>query len=115
MATVPETQAYLTEAKTPTVIGFGGFTTATKQYLSFVGRMVQQAQKELALLEEAHMVEPDVDLAKTFEATKMKLKAMIREGAALQKALAEMHKAGREWKVEDASMRAAAAPLGYTV
>jgi uncharacterized coiled-coil DUF342 family protein len=112
---VIETQAFLTEAKSPTVQGLAGYSAASKQYIAFVGRMAQQAQRLLALLDEAQMVETDDAVRAHFEGIRQKLKAAIRESNELQQAMREMYEALREFKQEDASLRVTAAQAGYTV
>lgn len=116
MATVVETQAYLNEAKTPTVIAPAAVKSAIKAWVPNGGKVGQQANLWARLLQDSELEEPDDALSGLYEEAFNIFSAMRRltgEIELKQRQLIALYKG--QFTPLDARMRVIAATLGYTV
>ena len=115
MATVTETQTYLDEVKTPTVILPGAVNSAFKALIAPVGDASQQVAKWAKLLRDSEMSEPDEVLLGKYEQTFQKCGALVRELGQVENASRDVTRSYKDFLALDAEMRTIAAGLGYTV
>ena len=115
MATVTETQTYLDEVKTPSVIGPGVVNNAFKALVSPVGAASQQVASWAALLQASEMTEPDGSLVGNYEMLFQKFGALVRELEVVRHASRDVVRSYRDFLKLDAKMRTEAAALGYIV
>jgi hypothetical protein len=115
MATVSETQAYLAEAKIPSVVATVAVRGATKLYATTVGDMERQAALFAQLLQSAEIAEPDDALRGRFEEGFQKLGALVRQANEIERQMREVVRTYREFKDWDTRLRELAGSLGYTV
>ena len=115
MATNADTQTYLIETKTPSVITPALANAATKVFSDKMGDAACQTALQVKLLQTAEMVEADVGLRQQMEEGFQKLNALARAEANLQREMRAAVLTYREFLDWDSRFRAIAAPLGYTV
>lgn len=115
MATVTETQTYLDEVKTPSVIIPSAVNTAFKALIQPVGDASQQIAKWAALLRDSEMSEPDAVLLGKYEEVFQKFGALVRELGQVEAASRNVTSSYKDFLRLDSEMRVIAAGLGYTV
>ena len=115
MATNADTQAYLTEAKSPTVLTPATAQGATKTYAGLVGDLNREMGLLAKLLQAAEIAEADVGLRGQFAEGFQKLGALDRASTELQRIMREVIGTYRDFADWEARMRSVAGPLGYTV
>ncbi len=115
MATVMETQNYLDEVKSPTVIAPGAVRNAFKALIQPLGDASQQVAKWAKLLRDSEMSEPDEVLLGKYEETFQKFGALVRELGKVEAASRDVTRSYKDFLALDAEMRAIAAGLGYMV
>jgi hypothetical protein len=115
MATVAETQAYLTEAKAPTYGTVAQARTALKGFINPTAKMMRQAATWRELIEIAELSEPDVELRADMLALLQKIMAMERLVQQIRKGMHELAITHKAFSELDTAFRVKAAALGYTV
>ena len=110
-----ETQSYLDEMKTPSLINQAAVRTAIKIFAQKSGDVQRQASHLAQLLQDAEIAEPDAVLRGKFEEAFQLFGALERQTAELRRALRQVVGVYRRLKTLDAEMRTLAAALGYTV
>lgn len=115
MATVQETQDYLDEAGTPSILTSDEARAAIKAFVSSGQTLDEQVTLLVRLLQTAEIVEPDDELRGLFPEGFNKLGAIQREVANASEALRRVVAILREYDEFDARLRNAAEAAGYTV
>ena len=118
MATHPETQAYLDEAKTPSIvplIGSGSLAAGSKAFAKRAGEAMQQIARLEAALQMSEIVEDNDELSALYEMQTQRLAAMRRSLEEHHRAARALRLQLRDFHVDDALMRVKALAAGYTV
>lgn len=115
MATNTDTQAYLAESKTPTVMTPAQAKTASRAYSDKIGDAARQTALQLKLLQAAEIAEADDGLRQQMEEGFQKLNALARAEANIQREIRAAVSTYREFLEWDARFRAVAGDFGYTV
>lgn len=115
MATVAQTQAFLSEAKAPSVAKPADVMSAVAAFVASGAQVGQQAAKLAQLLQAAEIAEPDEGLRRLMEEGFQKLGALQREAGEAEHALREVVGVLRQIQEWNTRFRAEAAALGYTV
>lgn len=109
-----ETQDYLDEAKTPSVIGRAQIQAAMKAFANALGEGNEQATKWARLLQAAEMAETDPEVAGKFEEIFQKLRAMKRISDELERHTRDLALCHREFASLDSDLRVIAEEKGFT-
>lgn len=110
-----DTQAYLTESRTPTVISPAQIKTASRTYADKIGDASRQTAQQLKLLQAAEIAEADEGLRQQMEEGFQKLNALARAEANIQREIRSAVATYREFLEWDTRFRTVAEGLGYTV
>lgn len=114
MAVTTETQAYLTETKSPTITPTQVKATL-KTLLAGIGNYQAELATEIRLLNAALFAETDLTVIAQLELMSQTLGALRREISELENQARDVAQPLDQWVTYDAAFRAVAAPLGYTV
>lgn len=115
MPTATETQAYLDEAKNPSVIGLAELRNGVKAAVPLMARAAEQATLLARLMAEAEIVEPNPEVEGKFEESMQRLRAVKRIHGEIERQMRDYVQAWKAWKALDTELRALASQAGYTV
>ena len=114
MATTPETQAYLTQTKAPTVT-MTQVRNGVRAFLGNIGSYQAELATQIRLLNDALVMEADPTIRQKLESEKQVLWALRREVSELESQARDVVPIGVQRAQSDADLRTAAQSLGYTV
>lgn len=115
MATVTETQAYLDEAKNPSVIDAAALVIALRAFAPTAGDVIQQSGRLARLLQDSELIEADAQLVGKYEEIFQKFQAMRRVAGEIERSTRALINTWRDWSKLDAELRVRASELGYMV
>jgi hypothetical protein len=115
MATNTDTQAYLAELKTPSLITGAAVRVATKLYAQTNGDLGRQIALLAKLLQLAEIAEQDDALRGLFEEGFQKFGALERQATEMERLQREVVRTFRDLVDWDARVRVVAGALGYTI
>ena len=115
MPVVTETQTFLTESKTPAIIGYAAMITAMEVASPRIGEMMREQAVLLQMLQQAGIKDTSPELSAKIEEGYNKLGALQRQLSEMQRELRETVATWRAYKAWDTSLRSALAGIGYTL
>lgn len=115
MATVAETQAYLDEAKSPSLQTLGDMRAALKAFATEYSKFERQVAYLSQRLKDAEITEPDPEVVGKFEIGFQKLGAMRRQISEAERYLRGLYHSGKEFREWDQDLRVICEEKGYTV
>ena len=110
-----QTQAYLDETKTPSIVTLAEAKAALLAFAPEIGKLARQCAVYQEKMYGAVVAEADDGLVDALDVAQRELETLNSAVGQVISLLRQSHEFGKRFKVADDEVRVVASPLGYTV